>query len=440
MSSSFGVLVGIFHRAYWKNEVLPYLQQRRNDTDLTFRNQAIPGQTLVNALWQRNLMRLSDRGRASELIGHRWAELCAESLEAQTGVARPIPGSNGEDATYTVKAVARLDDIPEVAATASREKLQNPDFLLVGHRGGEQVLQSADAKFSVETAKSKQVSADVVTSLLLLGPVITDHLPELRDGFDVIDGFFICPDFSLTHYMMQTKASPRGGVSVSRDQICLLPVTADTFMDSLAGTELALQLAQIDDFPISPHDSLLAFLYYFRLARACVGCWVDQHAPLLAYRDVTEIDMASVLDFGTWLASRSDTAWDVVQKWDEAAEQVRRQRLAVDRAASLPVSSGELRMHIEAQAKRRGIVPPSMGRIRRSVGAWFRLKLRERFGAIDPPVPDLPELLLDMSRTAQELRPAMFHEIDREIERAGTAPPTAQGIAAASPNGQATTT
>jgi hypothetical protein len=427
-------LAGFFHVVHWRYEVLSYLQQRRNDADVTFRSPAIPGQSLLHALWQRNLMRLSDRGRASELIGHRWAALCAEALAMQAGKVRPIPGMGDDSAVFTIAGIARLDDIPQVAATASREKLQNPDFLLIGERDGHQVLQSADAKFSVETAKSKQVSADVVTNLLLLGSVITDHLPELEADAEVVDGFFICPDFSLTHYMLQSKGSPRGGVSVTREQIELLPVSADSFMTSLAGTELALQLARIDAFALSPHESLLLFLYYFRLARACVGCWVDQHAPLLAYKDVTGIDMPAILEFATWLGGRSNTAWDVILQWDAAAEQVRQQRLAVDRAAMLPVSSGELRSHIEAQAKKQGVVAPSMGRIRRVVGAWFRVRLRERFGAIHPPVEDFPHLLHDTSRTAQELRPAMFSEVDRAIAQAvmedadGPRTPAASGV------------
>jgi hypothetical protein len=243
----------------------------------------------------------------------------------------------------------------------------------------------------------------------------------------VVDGFFLCPDFSLTHFMMQRRGGPRGNVSVSRDQIELLPIEAGEFMLPMAGRDLALWLAGRDDFAISPNESVLAFLYYFRLARACVGCWIDQTAPLLTHRDVPVIDLHAIMDVATSIAPKSKTAWGIVQEWDAIAEQVRLQRVAIDHATSLPISSSELRTRIEVLSKRAGVVAPSMSKIRRIVGSWFRAQIRDQFGAILPPVANLPALLQDLTTASRELRPQLLAEIDivvnRATETAETLPP-----------------
>jgi hypothetical protein len=399
--------------------------------DLEFRSAAIPGGTLVGALWHRDLMRLSDRGRASELVGDRWAELSAVALNAWIGTERPLAhGPNSE--SYRVERIARLDDIPAIAAAASRQQLQNPDFLVIGSGTAGSVAQPADAKFSVETAKSKQVSADVAGDLIGLGPIITDHIPGLDVAVQVVDGFFLCPDFSLTHFMLHRRQGTRGSVSVPNEQVSLVPVTANEFMQPVDGRDLALWLATRDGFPISPHESLAFFLYYFRLARACVGCWIDQTAPLLAYRDKPDVDLAAVHAFARELALGDKSAWQLVLEWDALAESVRRQRAAVDHAAALPMASYELKNRIEAVSKRAGIVAPSTSRVRRAVGSWFRSRLRDEFGEINPPVEQLPPLLRQLHAFAQGLRPALLVEIDETTIRfAGPSEPVEGPVPAA---------
>jgi hypothetical protein len=410
-----------------------FLPRPTDFADLEFRNAAIPGGTLVGALWHRDLMRLSDRGRASELVGDRWAELCASALNAWIGTNRPLaPGSDGVD--YRVGRIARLDDIPAIAEAASRQQLQNPDFLLIGSNANGSVVQPADAKFSVETAKVKQVSADVAAGLIGLGPVITDHIPSLDDAVSVVDGFFLCPDFSLTHHMLQRRQGTRGSVGVPVEQVSLVSVTPDAFMQPVDGRDLALWLATRDSFPISPHESLAFFLYYFRLARACVGCWVDQTAPLLAYRDKPDIDLEIVHAFARDLAQGQGSAWQLVLDWDARAETVRRQRAAVDHAAALPMASYELKNRIEAVSKRAGLVAPSTSKVRRAVGSWFRSRLREEFGEVTPPVDQLPAMLRNLHTYAQGLRPALLVEVDETTVRfAASSEPAEEPVPAAQP-------
>ena len=124
------------------------------------RSPLLPGGDLVSALLDREVMGLADRGGASNLIGDRWADLAAMHAAAWAGSGRVIQVEEQEP--LRIVRVDRLDAIPAVAAAASKRGLQNPDLLLIGQRGREQAIQAADAKFSVETARSKQVSAEVV--------------------------------------------------------------------------------------------------------------------------------------------------------------------------------------------------------------------------------------------------------------------------------------
>lgn len=388
--------------------------------ELNFRDTSIPGGTFVNALWHRDLMRLSDRGRASEHVGARWADICAAYLATLTGVDRDFEDADDLVESYRVLHIARLDDVPAIARTASRHHLQNPDFLVVGDRGGISIVQSADAKFSVETAKSKQVSAEVAASLIDLGAVVTNHLPSLSMESTTIEGFFLCPDFSLTHYMMQRTRGPRGSVSVPAGQIELVPVTVSEFMSGLRGHTLALWLAGKDQFPIPADESLLVFLYYYRLARACVGCWIDQTAPLLSQKELPVEDEVAILQLATRVGAEALSGWDVVRAWDVEAEYTRRQRAAVDSATSLPISSAELRSTIEKHAKVVGIDAPSQSKVRRQIGSWFRNQIRLEYGDILPPIDDFAELLKQLTESSRQLRPALLGEIKIAVHRAAT--------------------
>jgi hypothetical protein len=145
--------------------------------DYKLRSPLLPGGDLVSAVLNRQLMGLADRGGGSGLVGRRWADLCAEWATGQIGNLAQIPQGGGEP--FPIERVARLDDMPRIAAVASKRGLQNPDLVTIGHRHGHSVLQAADAKFSVETARSKQVSVEVVVALLTLGSLVRSLTGEL---------------------------------------------------------------------------------------------------------------------------------------------------------------------------------------------------------------------------------------------------------------------
>ena len=140
------------------------------------RSPLLPGGDLVSALFDREVMGLADRGGASNLIGDRWADIAAEHAATWIGTERRLHADD-QDPLRIVR-VDRLDATPAVAAAASKRGLQNPDLLLIGQRGDQQAIQAADAKFSVETARSKQVSPEVVLGLMEL----RNHVPGILDG------------------------------------------------------------------------------------------------------------------------------------------------------------------------------------------------------------------------------------------------------------------
>ena len=172
------------------------------------RSPLLPGGDLVSALFDREVMGLADRGGASNLIGDRWADIAAAHVATWIGTERRLHGDD-QQPLHIVR-VDRLDATPAVAAAASKRGLQNPDLLLIGQRGNQQAIQAADAKFSVETARSKQVSPEVVLGLLELREPVSGLLEGSVTG-QVESGVFLCPDYPLTHLMLRT-----GGASCAR--------------------------------------------------------------------------------------------------------------------------------------------------------------------------------------------------------------------------------
>ena len=389
----------------------------------------LPGGDLIAAVLDREVMGLADRGGASGLVGSRWADLCAEQALGWPGTARPIPGPAG--GTFAVERVVRLDDAPAIAAEASRRALQNPDLLLVGERDGRPVLQAADAKFSVETAREKQVSPAVVAALLDLGPSLTTLLGDLgpADALGLVEGVFLCPDFPLTQVMLRR----RSGIvraTVRNDQVVLLPAPAERFFAPIEGWRLVPPLAAVDALPVAAPESLLAALYYFRLARAAVGCWFDQTGPLLAFNDKPAWDEPAILaDLEPRTADgAARSAFEVVRRWNADVQSVRAQRAAVDQVAGLPLLNREIKDLAARVALRAGVEPPSVNQVRRRVGAWYRGRLRDRFGPLLPPVADLPTTLTNLGRVGADLAVELRAEAERVVAEL-----VAQGVTAGPP-------
>jgi hypothetical protein len=371
-------------------------------------------------------MALADRGGASGLIGHRWADISADA-------ARDLVGATRGDVAYT--RLIRLDDVPSIASTAAKRGMQNPDLLLFGERDGVEIIQAADAKFSVETARAKQVSAEVVEALLGLGPAIDRLLTGASTELHAEPGFFICPDFPLTHAML----NGRHGIlktTVRRSEVLLTPIDGDAFFSNVAGASLMPPLSNIDRFGVDLSESLLAGLYYFRLARSAVGCWLDSVKPLLVFHDDVPVDLNAVEAGIAGRAASAPSAYRLILDWNDESERFRAQRAEIDRVTGLPLMSKDLRaLTIEAMKGLPG-EPPSANQVRRRLGAWFRGQLRDELGPIPPPVDDLDAVLATASRAAKRLAARLPEQAKltiREIaaERAKHAEPSPSDTARA---------
>jgi hypothetical protein len=374
------------------------------------RSPLLPGGDIVSALFDREVMGLADRGGASNLIGDRWADIAATHVATWIGSERRLHAD--DQGPMRIVRVDRLDAMPAVAAAASKRGLQNPDLLLIGQRGDRQAIQAADAKFSVETARSKQVSPQVVLGLLELRQYVPGLLDGVSERIQVESGVFLCPDYPLTHLMLRHR---RGIVraTVRQEEVVLVPAAPDRFWDGVPGAEIIAPLADTDHLPAQPDDSLMAGVYYFRLARAAVGFWLDATKPLLLHSDVVTVDISAVRDETVRRSADASSAIDLIRRWDADVQEIRNQRAAVDQAAALPIPGRDLRAMAAKIAQAAGGDPPSANQVRRRLGAWYRGVLRDRFGPILPPATDLPSVLRQLGDAGRDLAP----QAERELER-----------------------
>jgi hypothetical protein len=374
------------------------------------RSPLLPGGDIVSALFDREVMGLADRGGASNLIGDRWADIAATHVATWIGSERRLHAD--DQGPMRIVRVDRLDAMPAVAAAASKRGLQNPDLLLIGQRGDRQAIQAADAKFSVETARSKQVSPQVVLGLLELRQYVPGLLDGVSERIQVESGVFLCPDYPLTHLMLRHR---RGIVraTVRQEEVVLVPAAPDRFWDGVPGAEIIAPLADTDHLPAQPDDNLMAGVYYFRLARAAVGFWLDATKPLLLHNDVVTVDISAVRDETVRRSADASSAIDLIRRWDADVQVIRNQRAAVDQAAALPIPGRDLRAMAAKIAQIVGADAPSANQVRRRLGAWYRGVLRDRFGPILPPVADLPSILRQLGDAGRDLAP----QAERELER-----------------------
>jgi hypothetical protein len=337
---------------------------------------------------------------------------CGEWLASMVG--RPLIVNR--DLHGSLSAVADIDAIPGLASFASNRALQNPDFLLTLQAEDGPILVAADAKFSIETAKPRQVSAEMLTALLESPgtPVEADVDVRGRER----DGFFIAPDYEVTRLVLD------GAVGILRTaipshQAYLIDISPERLFARPDLPPMLDTLAGMDGSPDAWRSDLVAALYYGRCAFACAGCRVDESKPLLGTTDASQTapDLGRELDRR---AIRARSAWRLVQWWDRDAEAVRAARVSVHQAADLGVPNRELRALVEQEAKRQGKEAPSMSRIRRELAYWTNQELANRFGIIYYPVPDLGNLIRDIRRAVGQLRPSLPERIHSIV--AGTEP------------------
>ena len=380
------------------------------------RSPLLPGGDIFSALFDRDVMTFADRGGASNLIGDRWADLAAEHVAGWADGLGWIELADGE--MTPIERVDRLDATPRIAAVASKHGLQNPDLLLVGGDAQGQVIQAADAKFSIETARSKQVSPEVVLALLGLRDHLPELLPDLEDSAHVEPGIFLAPDYPVTHMVLRGDRRGLRGImrpTVEPHEVVLVPVDPALFWDDVPGASAMAPLAVLDDLPLRPEQSLLTGVYYFRLARAAVGFWLDATKPLLLCNDRIELDEAAVRAEAERRARHAESAIALIWQWDSDVQTVRNQRASIEQVAGLPISGRDLRPRSAAIAESLGAEPPSANQVRRRLSSWFRMELRSRVGPVNPPVANLPDILRQIAQIGKELAPQADCELERVV-------------------------
>ena len=379
--------------------------------DLTLHSSVFPNRTLLDSYYDRDVTRLSDRGLASNMIGDRWSEIAAEEMQTWEGQSVVLPGGSA----LAVTDVFRLDDIPRIATIASRRKLQNPDFIVSGRIDGSKVLMAVDAKFSIDTAKAPQVSAEILQALLDVGELITDMLPGLPRDAELRDGLFLSPAVPLTHYVMK-RSRGRLSLRVPRHQVLLVPVSPVPFLKPLEGSRLIGTLASKDGFREEIRHNMLLAMYYFRLVRACYGSYTDLTTPIFGTPNRPP-GATGWLEQRTMEIARSvASAWEVVLRWDAEAEQVRRQREIAYAAMPFPLANKAVRDRIELESELRGIDAPSLNSVRKRLGSWYRAQFDERIGVVQPPVDDISALVERIHAVAAEVDPLVPAAMDIIIE------------------------
>jgi len=380
--------------------------------DSEYHSATLPRGTFARSIFDNHLVRLSDRGGASQIIGSAWANVAAGELDAWSG--GPVPGDAGRFGGSVVEEIHRLDTLPGVASRASKAGLKNPDFLVFASREGHPVAFAVDAKFSVETARPVQVSAGTTRQLFDADEQLTQLLPEARPDTLYLDGIFLSPDYVLTSLMFRQRVGHRRLTVDQRDVVLTEALPRELFAD-MADEEIIDRLVRIDQLPFDAWESLLAAQYYFRLERAIVGLALDERRPLLG--DAGDEETSDELR--ARVQAREDgaeSAWDLVLDWDRDVENIRRQRQAIHQVIGVPLSNAELRdLSDRLMRERDPESRPSRNQVRKALGGRFLADVICETGPIVPPVASFSAELTRVGEVARTVGERYAEDIDQIV-------------------------
>jgi hypothetical protein len=388
---------------------------RSHATDVyDVRDARLPGNSLIDTIFNRRLMSWSDRGGASMLLGDCWAEHCRVFLDTQVGQTMPIPGG----ASFTLQLVLRLDDNAEVEREANLNQLENPDFLLVGTDDqGAAVVQAADAKFAADRIKPSQVSVAAVEGLLTI-PASGATRALLREALDglssgeilVVPGVFLSPASPFTYALLQRAGRGRRDIAVD-DIVERIPVDPGGLFDGAVQARLIPTMARLDRLPVSPRENLLAAVYYLRTSCACFHLWDEQtrpyfDAPLEPIAPEPGLVAAEVARRTT----QASSAYGLLVAWNRDLRAVMAARKTISDAISLPVGVDEIRAQVG-----NGVGAQANAEVRRVRGALeraYRDRLLDETGPIYPDDPrSVKQIVKDIRERSRELRPSLLGEL-----------------------------
>jgi hypothetical protein len=384
----------------------------RPTTEGDLRSNALPGGSLIRALLDRRLMGLADLGGSSAIIGARWSDIVSDHIDALVGNELAIPGGG----SHVIEQVIRLDSLPHVGYAASKRSLQNPDFVLLGRCESDLTLQAADAKFSIETARSKQVSVEMLTALAEVGPDYTNLLDDWHTRGTARPGLFFSPQSALTAYVLS------GGRGITRatvdfDEVVLLEASGAELTWPIPGRGVRQLLAELDGLHASLEGELLLGLYYTRLSSAAGASWFDMHRPLFGPSSADGADFDEVEREVERRLPANRTAYELVTRWALDAEQVRADRGAINQAAGLPLPNRELREWTVADSLALGVDPPSLNRVRKELQRWVHQQLLDEIGVIEPIGTNVPAQIARMRGLVAAITPNARAETKRIVRQ-----------------------
>lgn len=383
-----------------------------NDPELSYRSDNLPGGTLARSVFDQQLMRLSDRGGASRLIGERWSDVVADKLAGWIGAG--IPTSRADLRIAFLTYLYRLDTIPGIAARASKLGLKNPDFLAHLQSETLSVVIGIDAKFSIETARHDQVSGDAIARLFNEDEILANILPSVKRAHTFARGLFVSPDYSLTRAMFRQRMGHRR-MTVSQTDVVLVEASAVEMFGGTTDPEIMARLKRLDALPEGVVASLLASQYYFRLERAMRGMALDEQLPLLGTGNVVDDD-SYVLEQVARRSRAVDSAWELMLRWDRDVEHIRRQRQALHQVMGIPVSGAELRELADVTlATLEPGVRPSRNQVRKALGSMFAREVSELAGVIPPTIVDFPAELERVASISREVADRYLAGIDEIV-------------------------
>jgi hypothetical protein len=380
------------------------------------RSPRLPGGTLISAVLDRQLMGWSDRGGASRIFGDIWSEHCWHFLSNGAEIFQD------QDYDHEQSSIIRLDDIPEIAIQAGRNKLPNPDFLIVspGSRGTITV-RAVDAKFAVDRLKRIQISPDSIRELIQLPGSLARRAIERQIGTEVVDqieyrpGLFLGPRSLLNDYFYE-QITGGDDPRIPSDEVELVDVESNSLFQRVEDHSVMEMMKHIDQLEASSSSGELVLdMYYLRLASAARWFTSQARMPLLSRETPEPVEVDLVVETTEARIQPGESAYGLVEQWSVVTDQVLERQKRVKDAARLPVKMSEIRKLLEGAdvAPENKVVRKTRGILERT----FMDRLIDETGTI-PPVSDreIERVISMVQEVSRSLREEMRSEARRIVD------------------------
>jgi hypothetical protein len=319
----------------------------RNHPD-NLRSSNLPGGTIVSAVLDRALMTWSDRGGASRIFGEIWSEYCWNLLTSES------PKMTEVDGDAESRTVLRLDANPRIAMQAGRNKLPNPDFLVLSDvDNGSVGVRAIDAKFAIDRIRRTQISPKSIQDLIELpGSLVRREIAEHIDSGDRASisyqtGAFLGPRSLLNDYYFESLTSG-DTPSVPTSELHLIDVHASDLFADTPEIKLMQLFRALDRLRETDSGSdILAGMYYLRIASA--ARWFEQQTrtPLLSLSEPDPVPIEEVFDAAQHRIPGTSSAYEVILAWSVESDDAVERQTQVRDAARLPVRMSELRTMVQ---------------------------------------------------------------------------------------------